>query len=308
MADRKRSGFFAGLRARLGAGLFVLLAVVSGCGGSSAPGGSMPASGFVDADWLAERLGDPAVRVVDSRTGLTGGETWEDGHIEGAVALSPYDLAMTRDGVLAQVTPREEARAMLVERGLDYGATIIVYGEPPEFDPARIVWALRYYGYADVRMLDGGIAAWQAAGYGLATEPTAPAAGAAFPEVGADVLRVTGDELLEVLDEPADSPRAVQIVDARSDIEYATGRIPGAVHIQWGRNLDEDGLLRPLEELAEIHAGLDPQRTTVVYCLAGWRASLGWLALVELGFEDVRVYDGSWYEWGADARFPVETD
>jgi thiosulfate/3-mercaptopyruvate sulfurtransferase len=120
---------------------------------------------------------------------------------------------------------------------------------------------------------------------------------------------VTGDWVLEQLGEPPYDAPAIQLVDARSPGEFEAGRIPTALNVQWTLNL-ESGVLLPREQLASFYAelGLDPTRTTVTYCLAGWRGSVAWLVLTWLGFEDVRVYDGSWLEWGSDDRFPIEVD
>ena len=99
----------------------------------------------------------------------------------------------------------------------------------------------------------------------------------------------------------------LQILDVREPAEYEMGRIPSARFIQWSTNLS-DGFLLSRSEIEELHAGLDKSKTTVVYCLAGWRGAFAWLVLEWLGFEDVRVYDGSWFEWGQGGRFPIETD
>jgi 3-mercaptopyruvate sulfurtransferase SseA len=120
-------------------------------------------------------------------------------------------------------------------------------------------------------------------------------------------LRVTGDWVLAQLGAPPYDDSTIQLLDARSPAEYEAGRIPTAIHRRWTINLD-DGLLLPRTELEELYSDLDKTKTTVVYCLVGWRASFSWLVLESLGFEDVRVYDGSWLEWGPPSRFPIETD
>ena len=88
--------------------------------------------------------------------------------------------------------------------------------------------------------------------------------------------------------------------------EQLAGRIPTAIDRHWSINLNE-GLILPESDLQELYAGLDKQKTTVVYCLAGWRASPSWIVLKSLGFRDVRVYDGFWFEWGPPGPFPIET-
>ncbi|MDG2304313.1 MAG: rhodanese-like domain-containing protein [Candidatus Binatia bacterium] len=82
-------------------------------------------------------------------------------------------------------------------------------------------------------------------------------------------------------------------------------RIPTAIDRPWSINL-VDGFPLSTAALELLCADLDKNQTTVVYCLAGWRASVTWLVLESLGFQDVRVYDGSWFKWRPPSRFPIE--
>lgn len=258
----------------------------------------------VDVAWLAEHLDDPSVQIVDGRAGAYPG-----GHIPGAIPLNPYSLAITVDGIDFQIVGREAGAGLLGAIGLRANSTVVVYGATPEFDPARVVWALRYLGHADTRYLDGGWEAWRNAAQPIAAgDPVTGPPGEYEIEATRDDIRVTGEWILDQLGDPPYDAAAIQLVDARSDGEFAAGRIPTAVHAQWSINLAA-GLLRPRAELDALYAelGLDPTRTTVVYCLSGWRASVAWMVLTWLGFDDVRVYDGSWLEWGSGG-FPIEVD
>ncbi len=265
------------------------------------PDGGAPfrAELVVDTDWLEARLGDPDVQLIDTRP-----SGYDDSRIPGAIQLRPQQLATTIDGITAQLMPSTQGEPVLRGAGLRDEVTAVVYGEAPEYDPSRIVWALRYYGHEDVRYLDGGFAAWVAVQGALDTDPPiTESTEYTIVDVNED-LRVTGDwVLMQIGDDPYDMP-AIQLVDARSEGEYDDGRIPTARSVNWTRNLD-GGLLKSEPELAALYEGLDRTETTVSYCLTGWRGSFDWLTLTALGFEDVRLYDGSWAEWGSGA-FPVE--
>jgi len=254
---------------------------------------------LVDADWLEARLGDPDVQLIDTRQ-----SGYEDSRIPGAIHLRPAELATTIEGVTAQLMPATQGEPVLRAAGLRNEVTAVVYGEAPEYEPARIVWALRYYGHDDVRYLDGGFAAWVASQGAIDTDvPTSESTEYTIVGVNED-LRVTGDwVLLQIGDDPYDMP-AIQLVDARSDVEYESGHIPTALSVNWLRNLD-GSLLRSETELAALYEGLEPTKTTVSYCYTGLRGSFAWLTLTALGFEDARLYDGSWAEWGS-GEFPVE--
>ena len=259
------------------------------------PDGGVPPSAplVVDTDWLEAHLGDPDIQLIDTR-----GSGYETSRIPGAIHLRPDKLATTVDGVSSQVAPPMQAQPVLRAAGLRNDVIAVVYGGSPEYDPSRIVWTLRYYRHEDVRYLDGGYAAWVAAEGALdadlpSVEPTQ------YTIAGVDEdLRVTGDWVLSQLGEAPYDASAIQLVDARSEGEYDSGRIPTARSVNWTRNLNS-GLLRPESALETLYDGMDPGKTTVTYCVSGWRGSFAWLTLTALGYEDARLYDGSWNEWGA---------
>lgn len=304
---------------RVGSALVLLLA---GCGGSATsaecegltteqctqPDGGIPDGGMppeaqlvVDTDWLEAHLGDPDVQLIDTRASRS---DYDASRIPGAIRLRPGDLATAVDGVPSQVAPPTEAQPVLRAAGLRNEVIAVVYGGPPEYDASRIVWTLRYYRHLDVRYLDGGYAGWVAAGGALDTDPPSTES-TEYTIVGVDEgLRVTGDwVLLQLGDVPYEMP-AIQLVDARFEGEYDSGHIPSARSVNWTRNLD-GGLLRARPELEALYDGMDSAETTVSYCVSGWRGSFAWLTLTALGYEDARLYDGSWNEWGSGG-FPVE--
>lgn len=262
---------------------------------------SCPPDIVADVAWLRARLTHPDVQVVDTRTSFSGG------HVPGALPLTPVQLATTIDGIDLQMMPPAQAEAVVSGIGLRRDATVIVYGIAPEYDPARVTWALHYLGHPDVRYLDGGFGAWVAAG-GTVT-PGAPAAGPATTYVASPtrpLVKVEGDFVLAQLGPAPYAAPQIDLVDARSSGEYTAGHIPTAAFAPWPNNL-VTGRLKSRAELEALYTGLgfDPSRTTVTYCLVGWRAAVSWLVLHWLGFDDARIYDGSWLEWGAGG-FPVE--
>jgi len=265
------------------------------------PDGGVPSPGtlVVDVAWLEARLVDSDVQLIDTR-----GSGYELARIPGAIHLRPEDLSTEVDGIPAQIMPPTEAQSVLRAAGLRNEVIAVVYGAPPESDPSRVVWSLSYFRHGDVRYLDGGYAAWVDAGGELDTSPPVVPE-TAYTIVGVDeTLRVTGDWIrAELGGAPFDTP-ALQLVDARSEGEYGAGRIPTARNVDWTDNL-RGGFYLPESELDALYRGLDPATTTVTYCVSGWRGSFAWLTLTALGHEDVRLYDGSWNEWGR-GNFPIE--
>jgi thiosulfate/3-mercaptopyruvate sulfurtransferase len=226
---------------------------------------------------------------------------WSAGHVVDATVLDAASLRATVDGVDGQVTPVETSVGIFGAAGLTQSDAIVVYGETNDTAAARVVWTLRYHGHmGEVAMLDGGFARWRAEDRDIDLDAT-PRDATQYAARVVPELRPDAAWVLEHLGDPG-----VTLIDARSPEEFAAGHIPGAVSVEWTRNLGSDGNFLPAADLRELYGDPPPNQSLVVYCQTGSRAAVDWLVLSQLGYEDVRLYDGSWEEWSALPEYPQE--
>ncbi|MGP9538244.1 sulfurtransferase [Brachybacterium sp. AOP43-C2-M15] len=273
---------------------------------------------LVTTQWLAEQLdaGRPSdLVVVESDEDVL---LYETGHIPGAVKIDWHlDL---NDPVTRDYVDGAGFAKLMDASGITRGTTVVIYGDKSNWWAAYALWVFELFGHADVRLLDGGRAAWEAEGRELTTSDEGrPAPTTGYPVVERDdaPIRAFREDVLETLGGP--------LIDVRSPQEYSGerthmpdypqegtvrgGHIPTARSVPWARAAAEDGRFRPRAELEAIYLGelgFDAGTPTIVYCRIGERSSHSWFVLTYLlGFEDVRNYDGSWTEWGNGVRLPI---
>ncbi len=238
-------------------------------------------------------------------------EAYTAGHVPGAIHLDLWGVSLIDTDPAPLKAFMWMIEHVLALHGVDAATPIVVYDEQSGVRAARAFWFLDYFGHPSVRVLNGGFNAWSRAGLPAAQDAAPP------PKSG-----WTGRREEKTLATWADVRRAlgrrdVVILDTRSDGEYEGttiraargGAIPGAVHIEWTRNLTADGEFKPAEELERMYgdAGVTPDREVITYCQGGYRAAHSYLALRLLGYPRVRNYVGSWKEWADREDLPVET-
>ena len=274
---------------------------------------------LVSTSWLAARLSDPDVQVVDATWYMPGedGEGLADyaaGHIPGAVFFD-IDAVAEQASELPHMLPTPEAFAEAAGAlGLRREATIVVYDARNMFSAPRVWWTLRVMGFANVFVLDGGLNRWRSEGRPLDTTPAAPApttlAAAFRPELVRDLAAVR-DHL---------SKGDAQLVDARGGPRFRgeapepragvrSGHMPGAKNLPWGDVITPEGTMKPPEALRAAFegAGVDLDQPIVTTCGSGVTAAVLALGLARLGRADTPVYDGSWSEWGGRSDTAVVT-
>jgi thiosulfate/3-mercaptopyruvate sulfurtransferase len=268
------------------------------------------ASPLISVDELSERLSEVCVLDVRYRMGgPPGAAEHAAGHITGA---SYVDL----DSALA-AAPGPRGRHPLPEvdvfqaamraAGVSDGRPVVVYDDWQGRAAARCWWLLRWAGHADVRVLDGGWAAWVAADGVVSTSLDHQGIGDFTARPG-QLPTLEADDVLGL------AHRGV-LVDARNPERYAgevepvdpvAGHIPGAVNVPTGANLRADGTFKSAEELGEVYAEARG-REVAAYCGSGVTAAHDLLAMAVAGI-DGALYPGSWSEWVADPERPVSPE
>ena len=238
-------------------------------------------------------------------------EDFAAGHIPGAVHLDLWGVSL----IDTDPAPLRAFMWMIDHlfqlRGVEPSTPVVVYDEQSGMRAARAFWFLEYFGHPDVKVLDGGFGAWTRAGLPVTRDAVAPTQSTWTGTPQERAIATWRDVEARL------GQRDVVILDTRSDDEYTGtlvrakrgGRIPGAVHVEWTRNLGPDGRFKPVDELRKMYesAGVTPDKEVVTYCQGGYRAAHGYLALRLLGYPRVRNYTGSWKEWGDREDLPIET-
>ncbi|MFI8085181.1 sulfurtransferase [Kitasatospora sp. NPDC086009] len=243
--------------------------------------------------------------------GPPGIEDYAAGHLPGAgfVALDT-DLAAPAGppgrGGRHPLPDPEELGVALRRLGVRADRPVVVYDGATSLASARAWWLLRWAGHPDVRVLDGGFAAWQAAGLPVTTEVESPEPGD-FKPVPGQLPTVDGDGAAALA-------RTGLLLDARAGERYRgetepidprAGHVPGALSAPTTENVGPDGRFRPAAELAERFRALGAaERETAVYCGSGVTAAHQILALAVAGLP-AALYPGSWSEWSSDESRPV---
>jgi thiosulfate/3-mercaptopyruvate sulfurtransferase len=273
----------------------------------------------VSAAWLAKHLDDPGMSVVDGSWYLPAQNRdaraeYDAGHIPRAVFFD-QDLVVEPGANLPHTLPSAKLFATFAgSMGISRDDTIVVYDGPGFFSAPRVWWMFRTMGAAKVFVLEGGIDGWKAEGRFVTDKPTKTAP--CVFDVDFDANRVVFiDEMREIVDSGSR-----QIADARPPGRFAGrdpepragvrgGHMPGARNVP-ALALSRDGKLLPPGELRQIFAdaGIVPAGPVVTSCGSGVTAAVVALALETLGNRDVRLYDGSWTEWGGKADTPVVKD
>ena len=269
---------------------------------------------LVTTDWLAEHLDDPQVVVLESDEDVL---LYDTGHIPGARKLDWHtDL---NDPVTRDYVDGERFAQVMGERGVGRDTTVVIYGDKSNWWAAYALWVMTLFGHEDVRLLDGGRAAWIAEGREMTTRapevteasyPVVERDDAGVRAFKADVLDHIGQPMVDVRSPGEYSGELLHMPDYPQEGAMRGGHIPGAKSVPWARAANEDGTFKSREELEAIYLeeqGLTASDEVVAYCRIGERSSHTWFVLTHLlGFENVRNYDGSWTEWGNSVGVPVE--
>jgi thiosulfate/3-mercaptopyruvate sulfurtransferase len=274
---------------------------------------------LVETGWVAEHLHDANVRVAE--VDYDPAANYQLGHVPGSVLIDWK--ADINDPVARDLLSVESLTKLYHRLGVNADTTLVLYGDFNNWFAAFAFWVLKYYGFKDVRLMNGGRKKWIAEDRPLPKDVPNVAPGTAKAHPADEKLRAYYDTVKAELADVKSGKAG--LVDVRGPKEFSGevtappeypnehaqrgGHIPGAANIPWAQAVNEDGTFKSFADLQQLYQakGIVPSKPVITYCRIGERSSHTWYVLKYLlGYPDVRNYDGSWTEWGNQVRSPIE--
>jgi thiosulfate/3-mercaptopyruvate sulfurtransferase len=272
---------------------------------------------LVSTDWLAARLADPDLVVLDSSYYLANHKRdaaaeFLAGHIPGAQRFDIDAISDKSNPLPHMLPPPEQFARQVGALGVGDGTSIVLYDGIGLYGAARVWWTFRAFGADNVRVLDGGMPKWKAENRPLESGPARAHAAKTFtPKFNRNLVASIDDVQKVLLDKTA------QVVDARSAGRFRGeapeprpgmrgGHMPGSFNVPY-EDVLRDGRLKTHDEIAAAftQAGVDLDKAVFSSCGSGVTASILTFAIEALGKPPGRVYDGSWAEWGGRPDTPI---
>ncbi len=270
---------------------------------------------LAEPDWLQAHANDPGVRIIDCATL----EAYRRAHIPGAVQLGAHFYIKadpssegSNDDHGTFVMPPAAFEQFMSKLGVGPDTTVVAYDDNNALVASRLWWVLKYYGHTNAKVLNGGWHRWLSENRPVTFHAT-KAPEARFTVRPNEDLIADAGYLKENHDDSG-----CQVLDARTDEEWTgtnargnkrVGRVPGAMHLEWLNFVakTDDRKFLPAEQLSAMvaEAGFTPEKATITYCQGGIRAAHAAFVLDLLGWDNIRVYDGSMRDWANREDTPL---
>jgi thiosulfate/3-mercaptopyruvate sulfurtransferase len=271
---------------------------------------------LVDTQWVVDHMNDHEVRIAEVDYDPTA--NYNLGHVPGAVLFDwKKDI---NDPVTRNIFSTQTCEDLLQRAGVNNNTTLVLYGDFNNWFAAFAFWAIKYYGFKDLRLMNGGRKKWLEEDRPISKDIPQYQLGNFKATEPDKSIRAYLKQVKEALNK-----ENIAMVDVRSPKEFTGeilappeyptehaqrgGHIPGASNIPWGQAVKDDGTFKSVEELKQLYQpkGIVPDKEIIAYCRIGERSSHTWFVLKYLlGYPNVKNYDGSWTEWGNMVDNPIE--
>ncbi|MDL0420903.1 sulfurtransferase [Caldibacillus thermoamylovorans] len=271
----------------------------------------------VNQEWLLEQLANKDVKIVDCRFSLSkpdeGERLYKESHIPGAYYFDleqQLSAPVSKHGGRHPLPNIEQFRREIEQAGIDHTKTVVVYDGGEGAFASRFWWLLTYIGHDKVYVLNGGYKGWVEAGYPTTKEVPKPEPANFKVSIRKEML-ATYEEVKEIVGNKKklpiliDSREKARYLGKEEPIDKIPGHIPGAIHKFWAEGL-ENGFFKGSEEQKKRFAELDQKEPIIVYCGSGVTATPNYIALKMAGYQNVKLYAGSYSDWVSYSDNPVE--
>ena len=272
---------------------------------------------IVDTKWIYDHLNDPQVRIAE--VDYNPDSSYRLGHIPGAALFDwKQDL---NDPNKKDIISKKGCEDLLQRTGVNNDTILILYGDYKNWFAAFAFWVFKYYGFNDVRLINGARKKWFEEDRPVSLDvPSSYPRGnfkASEPDNSIRVfipyvrgLLYSKDKILVDVRGPEEySGKILAPPEYASEQPQRGGHIPGAINIPWDWAVNEDGTFKSADELEKIYASMDVahNKEVITYCRIGERSAYTWFVLKYLlGYPNVKNYEGSWAEWGSTVGNPIE--